>query len=170
MKKNAKKIRSAKGLYLLLLVLMVSAGSYAQEGKFHALFLTKFAENVRWPGASNTYVIGVAGNSSVYDYLVSFTKAKPNLSVIKLNSASEVKQCQIVFIPRSADKDISDFVDNVGNASILIVSENDRLTGKGSDIGFFLENGKMRFLVSKASLESKNLVMGTNLLGRGKVL
>ncbi len=154
---------------ILVFLLLFSNHANCQQSKFHAIFLTKFSENVRWPNNINQYVIGVIGESPVYEHLEGFTKIKTNIKVIKVQSASEVDQCHILYLPNNESKNIDGYANAIGTQSILLVSESDRLVGDGADIGFYLEDGKLKFLVGKAAMDSKSLIMGSNLLGRGKI-
>ena len=157
-------------LIVICISLLLVHTSHAQQSKFHALFLTKFSENVRWPSSAQSSVIGVAGSSEVYNYLITFSKNKPNLKVIQITSPQDALNCNMIFLPKSEDSKINAYVSTIGTKSVLIVSESEKLAGKGSDIGFFLRDGKLQFLVDKSSLEQKKLIMGTNLIGRGKTI
>ena len=155
------------GISLFLLFGMHSAVS--QQSKFHALFLSKFSENVSWPNPVDENVIGVLGKSEVLSHLSDFSKLRSNMKVISISGSSDLNQCNILYVTSSQIEKLSEFAQVIRDNHILVVSETDQNVGSGSDIGFFLEQGKLRFLVSKSSLDSKDLVMGSNLLGRGKI-
>ncbi len=153
-----------------LVFLLVIPKSNAQESKFYALFITKFSENVIWPENLEKVRIGVIGDSKVFDHLVLFSKAKSNLEVVRVTDNNEAGKCQMLFLPKSDDGKIEDILTVIGGKSILLISENDKLTGKGSDIGFFLNDGKLRFLLSEESIKGKNLVVSNNLKALGRTI
>lgn len=156
--------------YLILVMISVSStlSVSAQESKFKALFIYKFSEYIEWSSNPSTLVVGIAGQTDVFDQLSVFAKAKDNLEVIKIQGASEASKCNIVFLPRSQDKVLANYASTIGKSSILVVSENEKLATKGADIGFFLEQGKLRFLINQQSIENKGMTPSSKLLALGK--
>jgi hypothetical protein len=149
---------------VLLVGLLASISSNAQESKFKALFIYKFAEYIEWPDGSKDVTIGVAGKSDVYDELATFAASKANVTVIKINSPSEVSKCKILFLPDSQNAAAGGYKSAVGSKSILIVSDEKSLVGPGSDIGFFTEGGKLRFQLSESNIKQKKMVPSSKLL------
>ncbi len=162
--------RSILGVCFLLTGLLLSFSSSAQESKFKALFLYKFSEYIEWPSGEKSIVVGVIGKSDVYDELVTFAASRDNLSVIKINGVSELNKCDILFVPTGQEKVIGQIGSAANENSVLIVSDSDKQVGSGSDIGFYLEANKLRFLISKGSIESKKMTPSTKLLALGKVI
>ena len=159
---------------ILGLVLVVATfstnSSYAQESKFKALFIYKFAEYVEWPSGDKNVTVGVVGKSTVFKELSTFAASKGNMTVINISSPTESSKCDIVFVPKSQDGQVKSYSSSIGSKSILLVSENSALTGKGSDIGFYLESGKLRFLISEKDIRAKKMVPSTKLMALGKVI
>ena len=156
-------------LVVMCLFLFGMHASYCQQSKFHAVFLSKFSENVSWPTPVYQNVIGVIGKTDVLKHLTDFSKLRSNMRVMAVSTPREASECNILYVTSSEIKSIDEYNEVIKSNSILVVSETERSVGDKSDIGFFLEQGKLRFLVSKSALESKGLVMGSNLLGRGKI-
>ena len=142
----------------------------AQESKFKALFIYKFAEYIEWPASPAKIVVGVVGTSDVYDQLSSFAASKDNLEVRVISGSGEAKTCNIIFLPDSQNPKIGSYVSAIGGKSILLVSETSNLVPQGADIGFYLEDGKLRFLINKNSIESKKMVPSSKLLALGKTI
>ncbi|UXX78290.1 YfiR family protein [Reichenbachiella carrageenanivorans] len=142
--------------------------SQAQESKFKALFIYKFAEYIEWPSGNKNVTVGVAGNSDVYQELSNFAATKGNMTVVNINAPADANKCNIVFLPKSQDKQISSYDSTIGGKSILVVSDNSDMVGKGSDIGFYLESGKLRFLISEKSIKNKKMIPSSKLLALGK--
>lgn len=160
-----KKIRS----YLLILFcLALSYSASAQESKFKALFIYKFAEYIEWPSSPTKIVVGVVGKSDVYEQLSAFAANKQNLEVVNIETTAESSKCQIIFVPKDKNKMIPDFADKIGSKSILLVSDDGDMVHSYADIGFYLEGGKLRFLISPKSIELKNMTPSSKLLSLGK--
>lgn len=150
--------------------LMLAYPSLGQESKFKALFIYKFAEYIEWPNSPSKIVVGIAGKSDVYNQLSTFAASKDNLEVKTISSSSESKTCNIVFLPSAQSSKLSSYVSTIGKNSILVVSENGKLARQGADIGFYLDQGKLRFLINKNSIESKKMVPSSKLLTLGKAI
>lgn len=144
--------------------LLFSISANAQESKFKALFIYKFAEYIEWPGGSKDITIGVAGRTDVFDELSAFAASKSNITVIKIGSPAEVTKCQILFLPDSQNAMAGAYKSAVSSKSILIVSDEKSLVGPGSDIGFFTEGGKLRFKISESNIKQKNMIASSKLL------
>ena len=156
---------------LIGIILMGHAlASSAQEAKFKALFIGKFAEYISWPDGSKNVTIGVVGSTPVYDELVKYAGSKSTLNVIQLKSTGEVSKCKIVFIPETSNASIGGYKDAIGNSSILLVADEESVVGIGSDISFYLEGNKLRFVVSEANIKKKNMSADSKLLALGKTI
>ncbi|MEM9324897.1 MAG: YfiR family protein [Bacteroidota bacterium] len=158
------------GVLFLMGAFIAGHEAQAQESKFKALFLYKFSEYIEWPNSEQNIVVGVIGKSDVYDELVTFAASRDNLTVIKINGASELDKCNILFVPSGQERIIGEVAPAASQKSVLIVSDTDKQVGSGSDIGFYLEQNKLRFLISKGSIESKKMTPSTKLLALGKVI
>jgi len=140
----------------------------AQESRYKALFIYKFAELIQWPDGNKNITIGIAGKSDVLDELKKVTAAKANLTVITLSSASEASKCQIVFIPNALIKSAPENAKVIGDKSILLVTDDADLLATHSDIGFFIENDQLRFTINEKSIQAKKMFVSSKLLTLGK--
>lgn len=156
-----------KFLTFTLIVIGFSSRSHAQEAKFKALFIYKFYEYIEWPGGKDKVVVGVVGKSEVYTNLQKFAAAKSDISVISINSPSETSKCDILFIPRSSKGLISTYATAIGTKSILLVTNMRSLVGDMADIGFYSENGKLRFAISEGKIKGKKMLPSSKLLSLG---
>ncbi len=161
-----------KQLLLILAVLCLSVGHFAnaQEAKFKALFIMKFAQYIEWPQGNNSLVIGVLGNSPIAPELEKFATQTINIKVVTVKSTDEASKCNILFIPETKSKQLGEMVSAIGGGSTLLVMENDSGVGKGADIGFYIEESKLRFLISKKDIETKKMVPSSKLLALGKTI
>ncbi|MGL1888798.1 MAG: YfiR family protein [Reichenbachiella sp.] len=152
----------------ILLVTSLTFFASAQESKFKALFIYKFAEYVEWPSNPSTLTVGIIGSTDVFKELSSFAANKGGMEVIKINSASEASKCNMIFIPSSESGTIDQFQSSTASKSILVVADDSSLVTKGADIGFFMDAGKLRFKINKNSIESKNMIPSSKLLQLGQ--
>ncbi|MEP2023529.1 MAG: YfiR family protein [Reichenbachiella sp.] len=164
-----KHKRNIFGLALAL-GLLISFQSQAQESKFKALFIYKFAEYIEWPSGKKNITVGMAGKSDVSQELSTFAASKGNMTVMNIAGPSDVSKCDIIFLPKSSDSQVDAYNSAIGSKSVLMVSENSDLTGKGSDIGFYLESGKLRFLIHEKSIRDKKMIPSSKLLALGKTI
>ena len=153
---------------VLFLGLALTNQCHAQESKFKALFIYKFAEYIEWPSGKKNVTVGMAGKSGVSKELSNFAASKGNMTVLDIGGPSDTGKCDIIFLPNSEGSKIADYNSAIGGKSILVVSENSELTGKGSDIGFYLESGKLRFLIDEKSIRNKKMTPSSKLLALGK--
>jgi hypothetical protein len=149
---------------ITLMGLMACLSSSAQESKFKALFISKFAEYIEWPDGSKDVTIGVVGKSPVFDELSAFASKKSNITVIVINSPTEVTKCRILFLPETQNVQVGNYKAAIGTRSILLVSEERSLVGIGSDIGFFTESGKVQFKLSEPNIKQKSMIVSAKLL------
>ena len=90
----------------------------------HSMMVYNFTKYVQWPdhAAAGEFIIGVVGNTDIYNTLNGWYGGKPRGSktyiIKKFNSAAEVTDCHVLYI----DKSKSGEFDNV----------NDKLKGKGT--------------------------------------
>ncbi len=140
----------------------------AQEDKFKALFLMKFCDYVQWPGGNGNLVIGVFGSNPVSSELSAFAAQKENIQIMEVESAADVSKCNIVFVPKNKTKSLSEVSSSIGSNSTLLVADTEDILGNGADIGFYLEENKLRFVISKDNIESKNMLPSAKLLSLGK--
>lgn len=159
-----KKIIAA---FILFTTCMVFSAQ-AQESKFKALFIYKFAEYVEWPSAPAKLTVGVLGSTDVQKELSAFAASKGGMEVIKISSPADAAKCHMVFVPGSQDGSIGGVKSAIGSKSVLVVADNSDLVTQGADIGFFIDAGKLRFKINKQNIESKQMIPSSKLLQLGQ--
>src|SRR5678815_301317 len=103
---NEKGMKSLK-VIVVALGILGSSSVFAQERPVHELYsmmVFNFVKYVQWPASddSKEFVIAVVGNNEIYNTLNTWYGGKPKGAktyvIKKFNSASEVTDCQVVFI------------------------------------------------------------------------
>lgn len=150
-----------------LLIAIAFQSANAQESKFKALFIYKFAEYIEWPGGSKDVTVGVVGKSEVFEELQAIAAGKPSFKVMALESSADLSKCQIVYVDKAASKSSPGYITSIAKQSILLVTDEREIAGKGSDISFYLEDAKLRFMISDKSIKSKSMMVSSKLLALG---
>ena len=155
----------AVGIVLTLSILQLSA----QESKLKALFIYKFGQYVEWPDTEKKIKVGVVGKEELYNDLYNLSVARESLEVIKVTQPSDVEKCTIVFLPKSEASQVQLYKKSIGSNSILLVSDDKRMSTKGADISLYTTNsGKLGFTVNPETIKRKNMVPTSKLLTLGK--
>lgn len=159
--------------YALLLILVFAAASgygQAQNYKVQSVFIYSFIRYVQWPEAYNQgdFEIYVLGDSPILEELKSMSQVRKvgdrSIKVTKINSASEIKRCNILFVS-SKSANISDVTGKVDTQSILIVTEEPGLAAKGSDINLIVkEDGKPGFELNQATINKRGFKISLELI------
>jgi hypothetical protein len=146
--------------------LMVSSFVNAQdrpEHEVYSMMMFNFVKYTQWPTSDNSkeFVIGVVGNNEIYNTLTAWYGGKPkgNKTIVikKFNSASEVNDCQVVFIDNSKSNEFDAINNKVKGKGTLVVTDRHGLGTKGSCINFKKENDKLRFELNQHAFEASNL-------------
>ena len=165
-----KKVKGIAALVLVLASMMVKA----QERPVHEVYsmmVFNFVKYVQWPTNDNAkeFVIGVVGNNDMYNTLNSWYGGKPKGNKVyvikKFNNASEVTDCQVVFIDRSKSGEFDAINNKVKDKGTLVVTDRNGLGSKGSCINFKTIDGKLKFELNQHAIEASNLKVATTLSG-----
>lgn len=156
-----------KKLTFVLLFFSIIGSTSAQEAKFKALFLVKFAQYIEWPDGNDKITIGVSGDTEVLNELKKFADKTINIETLFVKTPEQTQKCQILFVASSTGKAVTTLANSIGNNSTLVVSDSGMKVGQGADIGFFLEGDRLRFRFSQSGIESKKMVASSKLLALG---
>ena len=154
---------------LLVLFALNALLCSAQNYKLHTVFIYSFTRYVIWPETYNggEFEIMVMGDSPILDALQEMAQAKKvgdrAIKVTKINNPSEIRKCNILFVPASKSAMLSDVVSKVSNQSILIITEEPGLGAKGSDINFIMKEGKLAFELNQSAVTRQNLKVANEL-------
>lgn len=158
-----------KTLLLLILSLTVSVG-FAQSHKYQSVFIYSFTRYVQWPDTYNQgdFEIMVLGDCPILEELKAMAAAKKvqgdrTIKVTKINSPSEIKKCNIPYVPSAKASQIDGVLSKVGTQSILVITEEPGLGVKGSDINFIIKDGKLAFELNQAAVGKQSLKVSIEL-------
>ena len=162
-----KMLKKMLGIAILLFVFSYSN---AQTEKYQSLFIYNFSKYIQWPDDMNSgqFVIGILGNSDVYDHLVEMANIKKktqNMDIIvkKYSNVSQIEKCHILFVSTDFASQLSSVTSSPVTKSTLIITDKPGLASKGATINFVEDNGKIKFELNQASAEKRGLKVAGSL-------
>ena len=79
-------------------------------------------------------------------------------------SITEIKDCNVLYIPKEQTKNMTDILNSVGNHSILLVTDETGMARNGSCLNLLVtEEGRVVFEMNKAAFERADLVASAQL-------
>jgi hypothetical protein len=156
----------------LIAALFISSNLFAQERAVHEVYsmmVFNFTRYVQWPDndVSGQFVIGVIGNSDIYNTLNTWYNGKPRgaktYTVKKFNSAAEVTDCHVLFIDKSKSSEFEAVNNKIKGKSTLLVTDKNGLGEKGSGINFKTVDNKLKFELNQKAIEGSNLKVSSSL-------
>lgn len=157
-----------KSLLLVIICFGISSQLCAQEDKYKALFISKFAQYIEWPQGNKSITIGIMGGDNIYGFLSTIASSKTNINVIQVSSPRDVSKCQIIFLSDRYSRQIDDFNTEIGSKSILLISNRRNAVGETCDIGFFItSDGRLKFAISPNEIKRKSMLPSSKLLSLG---
>lgn len=167
-------------LWMWLLTLApLPARAESREYQIKAAFLVNFMQFITWPtnaftNDSTPFRIGVLGDDPfgpALDQIVQGEMVDHHQIVVRrLKRLEECKECQMVFISRSEEKNLPTILAKLDSGPILTVSEARGFARRGGIINFYLEGNKVRFEINPAVAQRDNLKISAQLLTLGKIV
>lgn len=161
-----------KGLYIVLMILFVffAGSATAQHSSYEELqaaYIYNFAKYIKWPEEKTEFVIGVYGETEIVESLQKTLEGKKvgnrDITLRVIRKPDPFLDCNIIYLPESGSRNLSEVAAATAGKSILIVTEDD-LVKKGATISFVLEDDRLRFKIKKSALESAGLKASEGLL------
>lgn len=165
----------------LLVALLASAPALPAAGEYQvkAVFLFNFARFVDWPAvtfvsASAPFTLCVYGDDPFgpdLDAVVNGESIGGRAIVVRrLRELRDVAQCQIVFIARSADRELESVVAAVDRRATLTVSDLEGAARRGAMVRMLTVNGKIRLRINVEAVRAAHLSMSSNLLRAAEIV
>jgi hypothetical protein len=157
---------------LLIMVSVLAGGAQAQERptyEIHAAMLYNFIKYIQWPNETDAgeFIVGVIGDEDIFDILQKWYQGKPKgpkkYVIKKLSSPAEAADCQVVYVGKSKSREFENIKNSTTGKSILTITDGNGLGQKGSCINFKVIDGKLKFELNQASINSSNLKVASQL-------
>jgi len=155
-------------------------GLINREYPLKALFIYNFASYIEWPQSAfadsqSPFVIGVLGTSLIDDTLNQISASKQiagrKIVVSHFVSVSDIKPCQILFIPHSLPPaQQRQAIEALKNLPVLIVGESDGFAALGGDVNFFVQANRIRFEINLTVMKQQDLKASSKLLAMAKIV
>jgi hypothetical protein len=112
-------------------------------------------------------VIGVAGDSPITESLNEIsnqnTVNNKRIAVKTLYSASDIGDCDILFIPKESRFSLNYLLERAG-PGVLTISEQAGFAERGTAINFVIINNRLKFEANLKAISSAGLKAGSQLL------
>lgn len=157
-------------LWSLLPAPPAHAGEGADAHRVQAALLYQFTNYIDWPPApeSDAFVISIVGDSPVFaelEKMAATKKAKGRrIELHRSATTAALEPSHVVYIPEPTEASLGKIGPAAKAGPALIVTGNDRFVGKGAMIGFFVEDERIRFKVSRAAIGKAGLQISSQLL------
>ena len=140
----------------------------ADKSAVEAAFLYNFALFTEWPDLpANEFRICVLGSDPVLAALESVRKKQIKelpVSVTKISSVTQAQSCQVLFVGRSEHASIGNLARQIGNAPVLVVSEENGYDPKNVIIALVAQQGRITFKINRTSAQASSLTVSSKLL------
>src|ERR1700757_4208912 len=162
-----------KNILIVMLLLLFTPIINAQvvvDYTVNANIIYRFTKYIDWPDNTKKgdFIIGVIGNSPLYDELKNFTSNKTvgnqKIVVKKFSPSSASFDSQILFVESGESRNLKRIALQTEGTAILILSEFKGLAQKGSCINFVFENDHLKLEINKTNIQKRNLSIATDLL------
>jgi hypothetical protein len=134
-----------------------------QNYKQYTIFIYSFTRYIQWPEAYNQgeFEILVLGESPLLEELKTLAQHKKigerSIKITKINSASEIKKCNMLFVPVERSGNLNEVLQKVNTQSVLVITEQSGLGAQGSCVNFITKEGKLAFELNQSALTKQNL-------------
>ena len=151
----------------------------SREYQIKAAFLVNFMQFVSWPPTAFTndqapFRIGVLGEDPFGEALDQSVQGESvnhhKIVVQRARRIEDCKDCQMVFVSRSEEKNLPDILAKLDSSPILTVSETRGFARRGGIINFYLEGNKVRFEINATAAQRDKLKISAQLLKLGKLV
>jgi hypothetical protein len=161
--------------FLVCVLLCTHIPAHAQRNPYaiHANIVYHFTKYINWPDdkKSGDFIIGIVGDSPLYDELKSFvsnkTAGSQKIVIKKYPANSTTWSCNILFISEEESKILKKIAATTNGAPVLLVTESEGLARKGACINFTIVDDRLKLEINKVNIEQHNLNIASELLSLG---
>ena len=171
-------------LVLLAVILLSALPLFSIEDEYYrkAALFKVFGEYIKWPektgmkDQSKAFIICVIGKNP-FDTLLETAyyekKIKINGKSVKIHYISnpeEIKNCHILFISKSIDKELAEILAITRGKPILTIGETKGFAEKGVLFNLYLRRDEIRFEINALALRESRLIPSSQLLSLAKIV
>ncbi|GAB4123186.1 MAG: hypothetical protein OHK0045_12930 [Raineya sp.] len=163
-------------LVFILLFLSLSSNLWGQGARnysHHPVYIYNFCRFTQWPETKEQIIIGVLGNTPLYQGLMKMaaTKSTYNLKFIikKYNSPNESLDCDVLFIPFNTSANVRQINQKLAGKPVMLITEDEKVKD-WSCFNFVILDSKLMYQVNKQQCERAKLKVSQKLLSLGIVV
>lgn len=144
-----------------------------------AVFLYNIAQFVEWPKDSvseetSPIIIGVLGKDPFGPYIDETVNGEEvnghPLIVERYAAASEIKNCDILFIHSALSPKLAGILKNLKGKSILTISDAPNFAKQGGMVRFFTQENKIRIQINLEAVKEENITISSKLLRLAEIV
>jgi hypothetical protein len=136
----------------------LQAEPLAPEYAAKAASLALFPDYIKWPAVGGSPItVGILGDDP-------FDGALDKLNPKRSKRIEDLKDCQVIFVAKSEQGNVSAILESLGAAAILTVGESEGFAKQGGVIGFVLDGDKVRFEINTGAARRAGLGIDLRLL------
>lgn len=148
-------------------------GQQAKEYQIKAAFLFNFTKFVEWRGSppkgEDLPTICVSGPAGRVQVVIDTLKPQKGLSLRRIQQLDDPKGCTVLF-QTSGDKPVRESWTELAKAGILVVTEDPQQILKGSILGFFLTDSKVRIEANIEAAKASGFHLNSQLLQLARII
>jgi hypothetical protein len=157
----------------------LAQGEPSGEYQLKAAFLFNFAKFIDWPPTSfaspqSPFVVCILGvdpfGHAIDEVLKGKTIENRPVTIERLKSAAQVRQCHMVFVTQSESFHLAEIIQALHGSCVLLVGEADGFAEAGGAIQFALEDNHVRFLINPDAAARAGLRVSSKLLSLARVV
>jgi hypothetical protein len=142
------------------------------ENEVKSAYLYNFGKFVEWPAKATSvgdfFTICILGDDTFGSTLETTIAGESingrKISVKRVTKLPDAVDCRILFISSSQQNRLKEILAELGNASVLTVSDMPEFTRRGGMIQFVVEGNRVRFEVNITATQHPGLTLSSELL------
>ena len=155
--------------FLAICLISVSLKAEDNLAKVQALYIYNFLRNVGWPeDVQDEYIIGVTGETAVYDELVKFTEnreiAGKRIRVIKCTNCADLLKCQVIYISKDKCNHLKEINQITRGKGCLTIFENNTNMASNATIDLIEDGNKLAYRINQNVVNEQNLTISNNIV------
>ncbi|MBC7949099.1 MAG: YfiR family protein [Chitinophagaceae bacterium] len=174
----SRKLLIKIGFVMIILLQSLTRAEAQSESDYavQANIVYHFTKYIDWPAdrKSGDFIIGVAGDSPMYDQLKKnvFNKVVGNQRIVikRFSTTAQIFSCHILFVPDDESDNIKYILARIAIGSTLLVTESEGLAKKGACINFSIVSDRLKLEINKKNILLRELSIASELLNLGKII
>ncbi|MFA6288095.1 MAG: YfiR family protein [Opitutaceae bacterium] len=159
-----------------------STGAAFSADAVKAAYLVNFIRFTEWPASAfpsedAPFVIGVAGNRELEEYLWKITGGKPlqgrKVRIVRLANLDDAANCQLLYIQSSDSVPLvptAEWLSAVRKKPVLTIANEPGFIAKGGIINFYTDGNNLRFEISPTAALAVGLQLSSRLLALARIV